>query len=164
MKAKSGVRAFSFIQAKNGKVELCLQNEDDSLTPLDALHSLIQGYWLPWESQKAASIQLGHQAPYFFTSALGGCGIYRNNTNPPKVSHVAGDGPSSANPKGSVWRDGKAKAEGMEANRRFSGLRDYGMLGFAIGYQKAGKWIILGQSIDINNASGIWKVIKTKEI
>jgi hypothetical protein len=109
MKALPGVKPFSFIAGANGKVELCLQREDDSLDPEDALTGMIQAYWLPWESHKAVSLQLGDQAAYFFTSALGGCGVYRDDANPPKVSHVAGDGPNSRLEEGMKWRDKKAQ-------------------------------------------------------
>jgi len=109
MKAEPGVKPFSFVSGPSGKVELCLQNEDASLSPEDALTGMIQAYWLPWESHKAVSLQLSDQASHFFTSALGGCGVYRDNANPPKVSHVAGDGPDSRLREGMKWRDKKAK-------------------------------------------------------
>lgn len=164
MKKEAGVHPFSFLDAGNGKVELCLQNEDDSLEPEDALMRMIQAYWLPWESHKAVSLQLADEASYFFTSALGGCGIYRDDASPPKVSHVAGDGPKSDSEEGQEWRDSKAEKENMNKERRYSGLRDYGALGFAIGFVEDGEWVLMGQSIDIDEESGKWRVLGAREI
>jgi len=52
----------------------------------------------------------------------------------------------------------------MNRKRRYSGIRDYGDLGFVIGFVENGEWVIMGQSIDVDEITGGWGVTSTKEI
>lgn len=54
---------------------------------------------------------------------------------------LIGDGHKSDSEEGQEWRDSKAEKENMNKERRYSGLRDYGALGFAIGFVEHGEWV-----------------------
>ena len=72
----------------------------------------ISAYWLPWLSHQAVQLDIGNGADYFFTSEINGCQfrIARTGVNTLRFVHVAGDGPNSALPAGSAWRNGLAQA------------------------------------------------------
>jgi hypothetical protein len=122
----------------------------------------IKAYWLPWKSKSTESMELGNQADFFFTSALGGCRIQVAGKTVvrcctakriPVVAHISGD-------FSRVEREDKGqKFEQRDdlsgKSRRFSSTQDYGAQGedamaFFVGYKKKGNWSFLGQKHDID--------------
>src|SRR6266481_3390474 len=56
----------------------------------DLKSNRIRAYWLPWRAAGESHIQLGNEADYFFTSALGGCRIQIGAGPNPLVMHISG--------------------------------------------------------------------------
>lgn len=123
--------------------------------PVNDDTNLITAYWLPWDSKKTMTMQLGDDAQFFFTSALGGCRIQvAGNT----VAHVPGNlSPAERKQEGKSF----AEAQGQGAtSRRFSSTQDYGSkdqnegLAFFTGYKLTDAWTFLGQkhTVDDNGA------------
>jgi hypothetical protein len=52
----------------------------------------INAYWLPWETNKATTHDLGADADYFFTSQMTNCrfSVLTKDDVTPKVAHIAG--------------------------------------------------------------------------
>jgi hypothetical protein len=137
----------------------------------------IAAYWLPWQTQGTASIQLGGLAEYFFTSQLAGCQIRIvpaparfGRTNHPQVMHIAGDSPRGpADPHGTNWRAAQATAAltpaQMGRSRALSstGLGNLGYHGEGVnvvGFKRLGAWVFFGQQIDFDNetVTRVWRL------
>ncbi len=101
----------------------------------DLKSNRIRAYWLPWRAAGESHIQLGNEADYFFTSALGGCRIQIGAGPNPLVMHISGQ----LTPQ---QRDQLAQPLiSGPGSRRFSFTTDYptSELAFLVG-KASGRW------------------------
>lgn len=122
--------------------------------PASWFSNKIKAYWLPWNEGHTTEVQLGDDAPYFFTSELIGCRIQIAGDNAsPTVLHIAGNiGTSSQS------RDRQARerlGDAVEGSRRYSrGKEDgYSTIAFVCGYwdDASDRWRILAQETSYAN-------------
>ena len=147
---------LSYDPRKNGCV--FLQKFDERGKAATDKTNRISAYWLPWASNQTTEIDLGNQADFFFTSALGGCQI-RVAGN--KVLHIAGDSQGGSTEKGSKWREKQARAKlgnDFAQSRRLSSRFEYAETGLAIfvGFRKNNIWQFVAQAVSVDEESGKW--------
>jgi hypothetical protein len=147
--AFKGIHDFDLEQSPKGEFHLRLYSARTKGWSL--FGNRIRAYWLPWKSKGAASIQLGDEADYFFTSALGGCRIQIGAGRRPLVTHIAGD-------LNKVEREAAAadaQWPSYEDSRRFSSTTEYNLsqLAFLVGkaFEKGDRryWRFFAQGIAI---------------
>ncbi|HEV2672903.1 MAG TPA: hypothetical protein VGV37_00075 [Aliidongia sp.] len=115
-KKAPGVHSFKVVGGNKNAVWLDIaDNSSDA----------ISAYYLPWEKGTATTMNLGADAPYFFTSHLTGCRFSildgGSGSKSPKVAHVAGNITTSKLRTETEERVGFAPTgEGAERPRRFS--------------------------------------------
>ena len=142
-----GVYEFDLRRAADGRV--LLHHFPDRGKVAGIFTHKIRAYWLPWKANATTALQLGNAAPYFFTSALGGCRIEIGPGSNPLVLHISGGTQQK-------WRDKQAEQQlGAAAGaRRLSYTRDYNAseLAFLAGYwhKELKSWRFVAQGIGRN--------------
>jgi hypothetical protein len=123
----------------------------------------IRGYWLPWQTMKAPSMDLKSDADYFFTSQMTGCrfSVLTKEGEPPKVAHIAGTLAQGARTKA---EDDLVKSMGGADNVRarrlsVSGASDHGYFGqtakpssafvYGVRDKDSGKWSFAAQIVGL---------------
>jgi len=155
-----GIYEFDLKRAADGRV--LLHHFPDRGKKVGIFTHKIRAYWLPWKANATTSLQLANGAPYFFTSALGGCRIEIGPGANPLVLHVSGGTQQK-------WRDAEARKHlGNDAGaRRLSYTKHYNAseLAFLAGYwhKDLKAWRFVAQGIGINPEAKTYHVVRLSQ-
>jgi hypothetical protein len=152
----AGVYDFDIVQ--NLQHRVCYLGLFDARTKAAGKRShRIPAYWLPWKQSGAASMRLGEEADFFFTSALTGCRMQVSGDANPHVMHIAGD-------LGHEKRQELAETiPDHAASRRFSGTQYAGtgrafFVGKAHEIRKTRRWRFYAQAISYDDGDDVYSV------